>query len=1168
MKKVFLLFSLCFFCISFSQNKIKRDLSYQFFENKGQITDQNGKQNPAVKYLLHSPGLNVQIRKNGFSYDVYEIEKSSEIIKDSLENINSNFFDKHEKTAKNYNFHRIDIDFLNANNNVRIFAQGKSKDFSNYINTQNIENSYKVFSYQRIIYKNLYPKIDLVFFKPNDSLKPVEYNLVINPGGKISDIQLKFSGAETELKNGKISMNLSFGEMQESLPNSWIEEKNSIENIQVNFKDIGNGVFEFKSDINTSNKKIVIDPIPTRIWGTYYGGGNKETIAGIKTDLQNNIYIFGKTGSLNNISTTGVYQSNLGGSQSNFIAKLDKNGSRIWGTYLSSFSIRDVDFDTHFNSYITGSAAFLLKLDLLGKPILFNFIGNYGSNYDANSIAIAGNDLYLGGSFIINSNENLQTGGLIVKCDLSGNIKWSSFLGGYSEAPTVLNKIFIHNNEVSAVGITKSSNTLTVKNPFPLIPLDSSGSPFYGVYARYSSDGTLLQSSYLTFSDYSTTTNGGMPLDAKIINNTLIISGLQYVIADLKSKWVVRKFDLSTNTLISNSLFDYAPSYLYRFPPPNIIPNPVLFKDFYGVNSFIDDDGNVFFGATAPRNSSYATSGAYMDEKDDFSKSFILKVKNNDDLDWVTYYRGNAETNEAFVTTDKDNDIYVAGNSYNNSYGIATYGTYQQNQGSVTTPDLFLVKFKECVPNIPNPPKIEVCFGSTLQLNANFGSSYHWNGPNNFSSNLQNPTVPHVTSADSGDYYCTISGISECEQNIRITVLVKPEIPLVTGNSEQEFCELEHATVSSLYVIGENIKWYDSLGNLLPLSTLLVNGQTYYATQTIDGCEGLNKFAVLVKITSNSVSAQDYTFEECNVTTEATKLVNLNDFNSKIIYNNTVFTFLYFYQNNTPISDPTKVNLKLATTIFNVKVSNAFGCNKTIKLTLILNPKPQINLPMNITFCPGQNLILDAGSGFSSYFWWNNGETTQTIYVTQPGNYTVTVTNNFGCKSTAETQVIYSSLVTISKVEVLGNTATVIMSNPGNFLYSLDNITFQNSNVFTNLDDGIYTVYVKSKSGCDIGSANFTIFNKPKIANQNVLTPDGDGKNDVWRIAGIENYPGTKVEIYDRFGKMVFQKVVAGEFSWDGKRNSKVLPSDSYWYIIKFTNGKVQNGWVFLKNRN
>ena len=49
----------------------QQDAKPGFIENKGQIIDQNNKLNPAVLYLLNTPGMNVQLRKGGFSYDLY-----------------------------------------------------------------------------------------------------------------------------------------------------------------------------------------------------------------------------------------------------------------------------------------------------------------------------------------------------------------------------------------------------------------------------------------------------------------------------------------------------------------------------------------------------------------------------------------------------------------------------------------------------------------------------------------------------------------------------------------------------------------------------------------------------------------------------------------------------------------------------------------------------------------------------------------------------------------------------------------------------------------------------------------------------------------------------------------------------------------------------------------
>src|ERR1044071_2937404 len=51
--------------------------SYGFIENKGQVNDQNHLPNNAVKYLLSTNGLNVQLRAGGFSYDAYTIDKTN-----------------------------------------------------------------------------------------------------------------------------------------------------------------------------------------------------------------------------------------------------------------------------------------------------------------------------------------------------------------------------------------------------------------------------------------------------------------------------------------------------------------------------------------------------------------------------------------------------------------------------------------------------------------------------------------------------------------------------------------------------------------------------------------------------------------------------------------------------------------------------------------------------------------------------------------------------------------------------------------------------------------------------------------------------------------------------------------------------------------------------------
>jgi hypothetical protein len=78
-------------------------------------------------------------------------------------------------------FHRIDVDFIDSNINSEIIAEGKSEDYDNYI-LKDSKNQYfsKIHRYKKIIYKNIYPHIDVVFFS-EDVSKTFEYNFIIHP---------------------------------------------------------------------------------------------------------------------------------------------------------------------------------------------------------------------------------------------------------------------------------------------------------------------------------------------------------------------------------------------------------------------------------------------------------------------------------------------------------------------------------------------------------------------------------------------------------------------------------------------------------------------------------------------------------------------------------------------------------------------------------------------------------------------------------------------------------------------------------------------------------------------------------------------------------------------------------------------------------------------------
>lgn len=90
---------------------------------------------------------------------------------------------------------------------------------------------------------------------------------------------------------------------------------------------------------------------------------------------------------------------------------------------------------------------------------------------------------------------------------------------------------------------------------------------------------------------------------------------------------------------------------------------------------------------------------------------------------------------------------------------------------------------------------------------------------------------------------------------------------------------------------------------------------------------------------------------------------------------------------------------------------------------------------------------------------------------------------------------------------------------------------------------------------------------QPKVSvASNILTPNGDGKNDTWVVKDIEQFPNNMVKIFDKSGRLVYQKKgYKNEWNgnyWGGTSHGKAVPQGSYLYSIDFGNGKSSKGYV------
>ena len=248
------------------------------------------------------------------------------------------------------------------------------------------------------------------------------------------------------------------------------------------------------------------------------------------------------------------------------------------------------------------------------------------------------------------------------------------------------------------------------------------------------------------------------------------------------------------------------------------------------------------------------------------------------------------------------------------------------------------------------------------------------------------------------------------------------------------------------------------------------------------------------------------------------------------------------------------------------RITNIQGCYSDYPLDLIVNTFPAIITDEEVGLCENTSIILDAGSGFTSYTWNTTPvQNAQTITVANSGTYSVILTNASNCSKTKTFTVIPSGIATINEIIINdfseNNTITVDYTGISTYVFSLDGTNYQSSPTFTNLIEGAYTVYVKDTKDCGVVPATFYILDYPKF-----FTPNGDGINDFWSIKNLNqrNLQNGTIEVFDRYGKLIHQINTRNQV-WDGTFNGINLPSSDYWFQMKLADGKIIKGHFSLK---
>lgn len=523
----------------------------------------------------------------------------------------------------------------------------------------------------------------------------------------------------------------------------------------------------------------------------------------------------------------------------------------------------------------------------------------------------------------------------------------------------------------------------------------------------------------------------------------------------------------------------------------------------------------------------------------------------------ITTYDWKESTVSQSMTPNSFFDITAAGN-----YTVTATG--ESGACVITSSALNVTTGTGSVPSDPvintNSP---VCSGQNLLLGTTAtGVTYEWNGPNNFTSSQQNPTISNASIINAGEYTLRVSD-GTCSSN-EVSALVDVAdlqsfsiSSSVTGNT---ICQGSSLILTVSTLAGHQYQWIKDgvdIGGQTG-STLTVTQEGVYKNRVRNialGCTAeTNEISVVVlapPVSSFSVDAN-----AC--TNETLSFVDASVFDPRAT---PVYAWAFGDGATATDTDPTHAYATAQS--FNpsltVSYSGVPGCtNVSNKNVAVVNGIIPTISATALSTCPGEQVTLSITGTFNAITW-NTTETSASITVSQPGQYSVSTVDGNGCEATSQIDIasnpVPSLVVTADKNAIVtGQSAQLLAEGADTYSWTpvetLSDASIANP-VATPEETTTYTVDAQVTGGCSAqATITITVSSDPSALDiPNVFSPNGDGINDLWVIPGIEAFSDCVLSIFDKNGKRVFEK--RGYINdWNGTYNGKEVPPGTYYFVL------------------
>jgi len=429
--------------------------------------------------------------------------------------------------------------------------------------------------------------------------------------------------------------------------------------------------------------------------------------------------------------------------------------------------------------------------------------------------------------------------------------------------------------------------------------------------------------------------------------------------------------------------------------------------------------------------------------------------------------------------------------------GIYRVTVTDENGCQATSDPIQIIVNENPEPVITANGPTEFCDGDSVILTSSSADSYLW------SSNSE--VTQSITVLTSGTYSVTVIDQNGCEGEalaaVEVTVFI-PDPVSITVDGASQFCDGDSVVLTASQ--GDSYSWMPNGENTQSI-TVFESGNYIVIVTDANGCE----------LTSDAVTVTVFDLPEPVVSLSGPSILCEGD--SVILTATQSDAYLWY-----PDGQTTQSITVYVAGLYAVGVTDANTCvaaSDTVDITV--HEATEINITAGGTtqFCDGGNVVLTATGG-QSYYWNPNSEQTQSITVSESGEYVVSVVDANGCSYDSDTiEVVVFDLPTVS-VNVTGSiifcegeSADLLAVSPDAVTYEwLENgsiISGENGATLTVVDSSPYTVIVTDTNGCTatdnapiitVGAVPIAVVSEDKwmCAQGEVTLTASGGENYVW----------------------------------------------------------------------